>query len=147
MKYLPLTLLLLLTACAPEPAKQVAKDPTTEPWYSDTLRQLTDMNNRAKDLFHRGKGDDASAVILQAEPMSTKLLGVPQPTLAAMTAASDLDQLYGEMLLSNRNYGWARLFFQKNLARWKHWTPQTPDTASRQREALEAIAECDKHIE
>jgi hypothetical protein len=75
------------------------------------------------------------------------LLAVPQPTLAAMAAASDLDEVYGQMLLSNHNYGWARMFFQKNLARWKHWTPQTPDTASRQREALDEIAECDKYIE
>jgi hypothetical protein len=50
------------------------------------------------------------------------------------------------MLLSNRNYGWARLFFQKNQARWRNWTPQTPDTAARLKEAQSAIAECDRRM-
>jgi hypothetical protein len=50
------------------------------------------------------------------------------------------------MLLSNRNYGWARLFFQKNLARWKNWKPQTPDTAARLKQAQEAIAETDRQL-
>ncbi len=63
-----------------------------------------------------------------------------------MQDASDLDDLYGQMLLSNRNYGWARLFFQKNLARWKTWKPQTPDTAARLKAAQDNIAECDRRI-
>jgi len=63
-----------------------------------------------------------------------------------MQDASDLDDLYGQMLLSNRNYGWARLFFQKNLARWKNWKPQTPDTAARLKQAQDAIAECDRRM-
>jgi hypothetical protein len=50
------------------------------------------------------------------------------------------------MLLSNRHYGWARLQFQQNLSRWKHWTPQTPDTLRRLKEAETAIIECDRHI-
>jgi hypothetical protein len=75
-----------------------------------------------------------------------RLLSVPRPTLEAAEAASDLDQLYGRMLLSNRHYGWARLMFQKNLARWKHWQPQTPETSRRFQQAVSAIAECDKHI-
>ena len=57
-----------------------------------------------------------------------------------------LDQLYGRMLLSNHRYGWARLQFQKNLARWKHWQPQTPETERRLKLAQASIAECDKHI-
>jgi hypothetical protein len=56
MRYVWLFAALLLTACAPEPVKQIPRDPTTEPWYADTLRQLTDMNSRAKDLFHKGRG-------------------------------------------------------------------------------------------
>jgi hypothetical protein len=138
---------LLVTACgSPEPVKQAERDPTAEPWYGDTLRQLTDINTKAKDLFHKGKNDDASALILQGEPLSNKLLGVSKPSLAAMIAAADLDELYGQMLLSNRNYGWARMFFQKNLARWRHWTPQNDETARRMQEANEEIVECDKHI-
>jgi hypothetical protein len=82
----------------------------------------------------------------KGESLSARLLAVPRPTLAATEAASDLDQLYGQMLLSNRKYGWARLQFQKNLARWKHWRPQTPETARRLRQAESAIAECDRRI-
>jgi hypothetical protein len=63
-----------------------------------------------------------------------------------MEAASDLDELYGKMLLSNRNYGWARLMFQKNVARWKHWNPRTPDTAARLKEAESEIVECDRRM-
>jgi hypothetical protein len=64
-----------------------------------------------------------------------------------MEEASDLDDLYGRMLLANRHYGGARLLFQKNLARWKHWQPQTPETARRLKQAESAIAECDRHLE
>ena len=39
------------------------------------------------------------------------------------------------MLLRNRQYGWARGFFQKNVIRWKSWKPQTPDTERRWRQA------------
>ena len=141
----------LLAGCgsspAPAPDEQARHDQTTEPWYADTIKQLTNLNGQAKDRFHAGKGDDASALILQAEPLSNELLAVPQPTFAAMAAASDLDELYGQMLLSNHNYGWARMFFQKNLARWKHWTPQTPETAARQKQAEAEIEECDRRIQ
>src|ERR1035441_1397285 len=67
----------------------------------------------------------------QGQPLSLRLLAAPRPTLAAMEAASDLDHLYAAMLLANKNYGWARLAFQKNVSRWKYWRPQTPDTARR----------------
>jgi hypothetical protein len=66
--------------------------------------------------------------------------------LEAAIAASDQDDLYGRMLLSNRHYGWARLLFQKILSRWKHWQPQTPETARLLKQAESAIAECDRHI-
>jgi len=138
----------LLAACGstPAPVDQSQVDPTKEAWYGDTLSQLVEINGRAQDLFHKGNGDEASALIQKGEPLSDRLLAVRHPTIAAMSAAADLDELYGQMLLSNHNYGWARLFFQKNLARWRHWTPQTDDTARRVREAAAEIAECDKHI-
>jgi hypothetical protein len=63
-----------------------------------------------------------------------------------MEAVADLDELYGRMLLSNRNYGWARLQFQKNLARWKNWQPQTPETARRLKLAASQIDECDRRL-
>ena len=140
-------LVLLLSACSPPPPPPAAhKDQTKEPWYSRTVEQLASQNRDAKNLFKNGKEDAAAALIQSGEQLSTRLLSVPRPTLAAMEDASDLDDLYGRMLLSNRNYGWARLFFQKNLVRWKNWTPQTPDTAARLKEAQSAIAECDRRI-
>jgi hypothetical protein len=61
-------------------------------------------------------------------------------------AVSDLDRLYGRMLLANRNVGWARLTFQKNLARWRNWRPETADSARRLQQAKDDIAECDKRL-
>jgi hypothetical protein len=37
--------------------------------------------------------------------------------------------------------------FQKNLARWKHWTPGSPDTATRLARAEAEIADCDRAID
>lgn len=148
MRYVFAIAVALLTACAPAPppAESSKPDATTEAWYGQTVAQLAAMNREAESLFQRGKSDEAAAVITQGEPVSKRLLAVPHPTLAATEAASDLDQLYGQMLLANRNYGWARLLFQKNLARWKSWKPQTPETARRLQLADAAIAECDRHI-
>lgn len=104
------------------------------------------MNRQAGELIRRGKSDEAAALIMKGEALSKKLISVPQPTLEATRAASDLDELYGRMLFSNRNYGWARLMFQKNLARWKSWQPRTPETEARLKQAEAAIAECDRRI-
>ena len=139
----------LLTACAPAPPPQEASqgDPTQQEWYRQTVERLAALNRDAERAFHAGKGDDAAALLLKGQPLANKLVAVPRPTLAAMEAASDLDQLYGQMLLSNRNYGWARLEFQKNRARWKTWQPQTEETGRRLKLAEAAIAECDRRME
>ena len=121
-------------------------DATSQPWYGKTVEQLAGMNRDADRLFQSGKGDDAAALIEKGQPLVKRLLDVPHPTLAATEAASDLDDLYGRMLLSNRHYGWARLLFQKNLARWKYYQPSTPETARRLKQAVDAIDECDRHI-
>lgn len=83
---------------------------------------------------------------MKGEDLAKRLFSVRQPTLAATEAVSDLDELYGQMLFSNRNYGWARLLFQKNLVRWKYWKPRTPETDQRLKQAQTAIAECDRRI-
>jgi len=141
---------LTLSACGPAPAPAppaaAHRDETKEPWYSQTVEQLAAQNRQTKSLMTNGKPDDAAALIQSGEQLASRLLSVPRPTLAAMQDASDLDELYGRMLLSNRNYGWARLFFQKNLVRWKNWTPQTSDTAARLKEAESDIAECDRRM-
>ena len=140
---------LTLCACgqAPTPSQSKApRDETKEPWYSRTVQQLATQNRDAARLWKSGKEDAAAALIQSGEPLASRLLAVRNPTLPAMQDASDLDDLYGRMLLSNKNYGWARLFFQKNLARWKIWMPQTADTAARLKAAQDGIAECDRGI-
>jgi hypothetical protein len=139
---------LLAIACghSSAPREQAPQTPTSQPWYGQTLGELVDLNRRAQEFFRQGKGDQAAALIEKGEALSNRLLSVSKPTLEAYEAASDLDQLYGEMLLSNRNYGWARLLFQKNLARWRHREPQTPEIARRLKLAQDAIAECDRRM-
>ena len=139
---------MLVVACAPSPSPEVKPpEPTTEPWYVKAVDELTAMNREASDDFHHGKEDAAAALIEKGEKASTRLLSVPHPTLAAAEVVSDVDTLYGQMLYSNKNYGWARLLFQRNVARWKNWAPQTPETVSRLKEAEKSIAECDRHID
>jgi hypothetical protein len=143
-----LILTAVLAACSPAPPRPKPKpDPVSEPWYSQTVEQLTAMNREAENSFHNGRPDRAAAIITDGQPLIHRLLSVPYPTLSAMEAVSDLDQLYGRMLLGNRHYVWARTFFQKNLTRWSNWTPQTPETLRRLKMARSAVAECDRHID
>ena len=138
----------LLAGCAPAPAPapKAAADPAAEEWYGPATAQLAAMNREAEGLLRSGQSDRAAAVITKGQPLMSRLLAAPRPTLAAMEAASDLDRLYAGMLLGNRNYGWARLAFQKNVSRWKYWRPQTPETARRLKLAQEGIAECDRRM-
>ena len=139
---------LFLAACAPAPAPvpKPPPDPTAEAWYGPVTAQLAAMNREAAALLRASKSDPAAALITQGQPLSLRLLAAPRPTLAAMEAASDLDHLYATMLLANKNYGWARLAFQKNVSRWTNWRPQTPDTARRLKAAQDGIAECDRRL-
>lgn len=141
-----------LSGCssAPPPAAPVrsdaapAADPTEDSWYAQSVQRLSAMNEQAQALLKAGKPDDAAAIISMAEPLENHLLAAPRPTLGAMEAASDRDDLYGRMLLANHNYGWARMTFQKNVVRWKNWKPQTDETARRLKLAQSATAECDR---
>jgi hypothetical protein len=145
-----LILVILLSGCPPAPAPapqpKTAVDPVTEAWYGVATSELAAANREAEGLLREGKDDRAAAVITKGQTLSGRLLAAPRPTLAAMEAASDLDQLYAKMLLDNRNFGWARLTYQKNASRWKNWRPQTDETARRLKLAQEGIAECDRRI-
>jgi len=143
----PALCLLLLGLIGCGGATSPARDPAQEAWYRQTTDRLAEADRRAEAFYKDGKRDEASAIIEQSEPLVTKLMSVPRPTLEATEAASDLDDLYGRMLLTNRHYGWARLLFQKNLNRWKHWQPQSEETARRYKLAVSEIVECDKHID
>ena len=136
----------LLAGCGTPPAQAPPRDATTDASYGQTVEQLTAMTRAAEGFFQSGKRDDAAALIEKGEPLASQILSVSRPTFAAMEAASDLDDLYGRMLLSSRNYAWARLLFQKNLARWKHWEPQTPETERLLKQAESAIGECDRRM-
>ncbi len=153
MRLLVLILAAWLSGCssAPPPAAPVrsdaapaAADPTEDSWYTQSVERLSAMNRQAQALLTAGKSDDAAALINAAEPLENRLLAAPRPTLGAMEAASDRDDLYGRMLLANHNYGWARMTFQKNVVRWKNWRPQTDETARRLKLAQAATAECDR---
>lgn len=143
---LPLAVLWLASCSSPEPAPKAAADPATDASYAETVKQLAALNREAEDLWKAKKPDDAAARITRGQALQTRLLAPAKPTLAAMEAASDLDHLYGRMLLENRHYGFARMLFQKNQIRWKNWQPQTEETARRQQEAAASIAECDRRM-
>ncbi len=145
---LTIPVILVWSACAPAPPPEAANaDPTQQKWYTQGVGELAALTQQAESAFQTGKFDDASTLIMKGQPLENRLVSVTRPTQAAVEAASDLDQLYGQMLLMNRNYGWARLEFQKNRARWKTWQPQTPETARRLKLAEDAIAECDRRME
>jgi hypothetical protein len=143
VRLLAISLAAILAGCGTSSPRDVTK----EGWYTQTVSQLAEMNRDAESSFKNGKSDQAAAIIEKAEPLASRVIGVARPSMEAAQAASDLDDLYGRMLLSNRHYGWARLQFQKNLSRWKHWTPQTSEADRRVKLALSEIAECDRHIE
>lgn len=135
---------LLLTGCAQTPTP--APDVTTQAWYKQAVAQLEANARSAAEAFANGKADDAAALIEKGEPLETQVLGVPRPTLAAMEAATDLDEIYARMLFSNQHYEWAMFLFQKCSARWKYWQPQTEETARRLKLAEDEIAECNRRM-
>jgi len=138
-----------LAACSPNPprAVQPKADPVKEAWYGETVDQVAGMVREAESSLSHGAADQAAAIVTKGQPLIHRLLSVPHPTLPAMQVVSDLDQIYGQMLLGNRHYVWARVLFQKNVTRWTLWQPQTPDTLRRLKVARDAVAECDRHID
>lgn len=144
-----LTPALLLVSCGSRqapPLERAAPDPTAESWYAQSVEELQKMTKEAERQLRARKREQAAAILLKARPVVARLLAVPRPTLAATEAASEFDGLYGRMLFDNGHYGWARLQFQKNVARWTHWRPQTEETRRRLEAARRAIAECDRRI-
>jgi hypothetical protein len=130
---------------APPPV-EAPKDPTADAGYGKTVEQLQALTAQAEELVKAGRTDEASAVVQRAQGLQARLLAAPRPTLPAMEAATDLDDLYGRMMIANKQYGWARDFFQKNAVRWKAWKPATEDTEKRRKVALERVAECEKEM-
>jgi hypothetical protein len=138
----------LLPGCGPAaaPVQPSKADPAGEAWYAETAERLTRMDRAAEQLFQSGRSQEAAAIVTSGQSLQTRLLTAPRPTLAAMEAVADLDQVYGQMLISNGYYGSARLLFQKNVTRWKTWKPAAPETEQRLKQAQAAISECDRHM-
>lgn len=145
MRFAVLGLAIMLASCSPAPQQvKVERDATEEDWYKPSVRELAALASQGNQLFHKGDQDGAAALIEKGKAIEEKLLSARTPPLDAMEAASDLDQLYGDMLKTNRNCGWATQFYQKNLSRWKHWPEQTDETRRRFKLAQDAIAACDR---
>jgi hypothetical protein len=136
----------LLSGCGEPPPSVPESAASSDAGYANTVRQLAETAGAAETAFQKGKPDDAAALIEKAEPLESQVLAVPRPSLAAMEAATDLDDLYGRMLLSNRHYEWALFLFQKCSARWRYWQPQTEDTVRRVKRADSEIAECQRRM-
>ncbi len=145
--YVTLAAALLCGCSTAPPADRPKADPTTEASYGLAVQELAAMGRQAEELLQQGQSDRAAAVISAGQPLLDRLLAAPRPTLAAMEAISNFDQLYGRLLMGNGYIGSARLLFQKNVTRWKTWKPQTPETAGRLKLALDAVAECDRHMQ
>jgi hypothetical protein len=148
MKTAAIAILLLFAGCGEPPRKSAAPapDPTLDPAYAESVAELAKCVSQARAFLASGNNDAAAAAITSGQPIAARVLAAPHPTLAAMESASDLDDLYGRMLLSNKNYGWARMTFQKNRSRWQHWQPQTEDTVKRKKQAEAGIAACDQGL-
>jgi hypothetical protein len=137
---------LLSCTPAPPPVKPPPPDPTREAWYGEAVDQLTALNRNLDTALRRRQSKEAAHIVEEAEPLVKRLLATPRPTLAAMEASSDFDDLYGRLLLANRQVGFARFQFQKNVARWRNWKPQTDESARRLKAAESAIADCDRRM-
>jgi crotonobetainyl-CoA:carnitine CoA-transferase CaiB-like acyl-CoA transferase len=124
----------------------VKKDAAEESWYAPAAAELSALDRKAEAAFKAGNQDEAAALIAKGQPILGRLLSARRPTLEAMEAVSDLDQLYGEMLMTNHSCGWATQFYQKNVARWKRWTPETPEATIRLKQARSGIAECERRM-
>ena len=138
---------LQIVACAPPPERAestLRRDLSADQGYLDTIQRLSALNRKAAASLESGARDQAAALVKQGLPLSAELLQVNRPTLGAMEAVSDLDHLYGKLLLSKGYPVWARQMFVTNAVRWRQWKPESEDTLRRRREAEKAIAECDR---
>ncbi|MBZ5575806.1 MAG: hypothetical protein LAP40_04515 [Acidobacteriia bacterium] len=147
MRLLAIAAVALLAGCGPAPVETSRVDAPSEDADRRSADELAALNRQVESLVQSGKSDAAAALLTKGESLANRLLAAPRPTIEAVEAISDHDDLYGRMLLANGNYGWARLMFQKNLVRWKVWKPQTAETERRRQLAQSAIAECDRHLE
>lgn len=141
---LMLAVSLWVSCAAPNKQAPPAADPLQSPEYRATLEQVQTLNQRAQEHWQKGERDPAAQLLKQAQPLVQRLLESRRPPLAAFEAASDFDQLYANMLMSNRHFPWARQMFMTDVVRWRNWKPETEDTVRRRKVAEAGVAACDK---
>lgn len=129
----------------PSSAKPLT-DPTRQPEYRAAIERLHTLNTEARQHYAAGRRKEAAALVNEGEEYSKQLLAANRPSLSAMEAVSDRDALYADMLFANRHFGHARQMYQRNVARWKHWRPQTDASRQRLADAEAAISRCDQAI-
>jgi hypothetical protein len=146
---LALAVAVCLAGCESPPRQQKAAakpDPVSEPWYEPAIARLSELNRQAAAHLSAGGSAAAAQALTEGKPLEERILSAPRPTLDAVLAASDRDNIYGRMLMADRRYGYARLEFQKDYVRWKNWKPQTADSTARRERARAAIVECDRRL-
>lgn len=121
-------------------------DPTRQPDYLAAIDRLAALNTEARVHFAAGRRSEAAALVTKGQPIAKDLLAVSRLSLAAMEVVADRDQLYADLLFANQHFAHARQMHQRNVARWKHWMPQTDNTRQRLEEAESAIAGCDRAL-
>jgi len=145
-RVLPLAFAAFVAACGPTLYMPPKPDPTKAPEYAEGVSKLAALDRQAEEALKRGASKEAADAITKGQPYQTYLLSAPRPTLDAMKAASDLDDIYARMLLAGHEDGWARMFYQKNAARWRTWKPVTAESEARLRQAEAGMAECDRRL-
>lgn len=135
------------TPNAPPPAPDLTRAaPERTPAYTAWVAELARLRVEIAALQREGRRDESARRLALAQQVAARLLAVPRPTLDGMKAVSALDELYARILLADGHIGWARLLFQKNAARWRTWSPATPESEKLRMEAEAGIAECDRRL-
>jgi tetratricopeptide (TPR) repeat protein len=101
---------------------------------------------KGREAFAQGRRDEAAGIVTRTQAVTRELLQLPRPPIVALHAATEADLLYGDMLRANRHWADARFLYQKNVNRWKSWSPASGYSKQRVDQALAAVAECDRHF-
>ncbi|MFO7634861.1 MAG: hypothetical protein R6W76_20095 [Caldilinea sp.] len=149
---LAMALTMALTTACTAPERQADRtanpltDPTRQPEYLAGIDRLAALNTEARAHFAAGRRSQAAALVTEGKDIAKELLEVSRPNLAAMEAVADRDEIYADLLFANRHFAHARQMHQRNVARWKHWLPQTDETRRRLGLAEAAIQRCDQAL-
>jgi hypothetical protein len=142
--------LLLLTLIFAGCGKMAPPRAVTEAEAGDTYRKaLSDLQrlNAEAAEFRKAKNLNAASDRITEGIVPAKiLLAVREPSLAALEAVSDHDQMWAEMLMENRHFGHARQMWATEVARWKNYPNPAPSIQARLARAQKGIADCDRQL-